>query len=625
MPHKRRVTGKSHQTKLLFQPDHSFLYLEYYQESNETIHVPLHTFISVFVIKYIQAEDIKVRLYKTSPPRDNPFSVELKQSNLNYDLCDTLPEAVNRCRLPCWYLPSQLTCLAGLCSVVRYIVKLTSFAQQSTHELKENKCTELLGHMYSCLSAPAEVSTWTKFCEVELPDACQTFFSSDESVLPEELSKFEAHLNQPIRIHNVRKRMQDAQGKENDEPETNGHNETNENIKTNGQTETKKTIKTNDLQSYAKDNHIYAEGPDLLISDIILYPCVAAIVQAQDSCLRREFPLIARWYDRISRETRAFSIFEDLLCPLEDNRNFDEATAVKVTDESLYKCDPSRETPRICTTQLAAHKYFEWWEKSDLKNLQIYDQVEYGEENFDWNDLPMLIHPQAGNLPADRLERKCQQLEGLAAPIVHLAAKQREQEPVIVDFCSGGGHLGLLLAFLIPKATVHMVENKEESLARARERGSQLGLTNVWYYQSNIHYYQGSFSIGTSLHACGVATDIVIQKCVDQSADCVTCPCCYGAVQSIPGTIAYPRSQAYKQSGLAEEDCITMGHMADQTEKKSMKCEQGELFMDIVDTDRCLHLQEKGYVAELSKIYPLACSPKHNRIVATLCANNTEK
>ncbi len=46
--------------------------------------------------------------------------------------------------------------------------------------------------------------------------------------------------------------MQDAQGKENDEPETNGHNETNENIKTNGQTETKKTFKTNDLHSYAK-------------------------------------------------------------------------------------------------------------------------------------------------------------------------------------------------------------------------------------------------------------------------------------------------------------------------------------------------------------------------------------
>ena len=26
--------------------------------------------------------------------------------------------------------------------------------------------------------------------------------------------------------------------------------------------------------------------------------------------------------------------------------------------------------------------------------MQMYDQVEYGEENFDWNELPMLIHPQ---------------------------------------------------------------------------------------------------------------------------------------------------------------------------------------------------------------------------------------
>jgi hypothetical protein len=35
-----------------------------------------------------------------------------------------------------------------------------------------------------------------------------------------------------------------------------------------------------------------------------------------------------------------------------------------------------------------------------------------------------------------------------------------------------------------------MVENKEESLARARERGVQFGLNNVWFYQSNMDYYQ---------------------------------------------------------------------------------------------------------------------------------------
>ena len=35
-----------------------------------------------------------------------------------------------------------------------------------------------------------------------------------------------------------------------------------------------------------------------------------------------------------------------------------------------------------------------------------------------------------------------------------------------------------------------MVENKEESLARARERGQTLNLTNVWYFQANMEYYK---------------------------------------------------------------------------------------------------------------------------------------
>ena len=40
------------------------------------------------------------------------------------------------------------------------------------------------------------------------------------------------------------------------------------------------------------------------------------------------------------------------------------------------------------------------------------------------------------------------------------------------------------------QAEIHMVENKEESLARARERGVLLELENVWFYQANMDYYQ---------------------------------------------------------------------------------------------------------------------------------------
>ena len=40
----------------------------------------------------------------------------------------------------------------------------------------------------------------------------------------------------------------------------------------------------------------------------------------------------------------------------------------------------------------------------------------------------------AGDLPGDRLERKCQQLENLAHAVISMA----KTEDVIVDFCSGG-------------------------------------------------------------------------------------------------------------------------------------------------------------------------------------------
>ena len=52
------------------------------------------------------------------------------------------------------------------------------------------------------------------------------------------------------------------------------------------------------------------------------------------------------------------------------------------------------------------------------------------------------------------------------------------------------------MAHLTPEAEIHMVENKEESLARARARGMDMGLDNVWFYQCNLEFYVGNFNIG---------------------------------------------------------------------------------------------------------------------------------
>ena len=55
---------------------------------------------------------------------------------------------------------------------------------------------------------------------------------------------------------------------------------------------------------------------------------------------------------------------------------------------------------KVCTSQIIADKYFEWWQKSDLGNLQTYDNdgtydnIDSPEKMFVWNDLPKLIHPQ---------------------------------------------------------------------------------------------------------------------------------------------------------------------------------------------------------------------------------------
>jgi len=156
MPHKRKVK-KEPPTKLLFEPENSFLYLRCCAEVGDTIRIPLDTLLAIFVIKYIQAKNIKIYLYKEETKE---LTIPIRKSAFQFEFSAELPENVARCKLPVWYLPGQLTCLAGLCSVVRYIVKLSTAPPDANNK----KYRDLLGHMHNCLSAPAEVSTWTRFC-----------------------------------------------------------------------------------------------------------------------------------------------------------------------------------------------------------------------------------------------------------------------------------------------------------------------------------------------------------------------------------------------------------------------------------------------------------------------------
>ena len=79
---------------------------------------------------------------------------------------------------------------------------------------------------------------------------------------------------------------------------------------------------------------------------------------------------------------------------------------------------------------------------------------------------------------------------------------------------------------------------------RAVHRVQSLGLSNCRFYQGNMDYFKGRFDIGVSLHACGVATDLVIQACIRNGASFVSCPCCYGSLQKCH-MLSYPRSNHF--------------------------------------------------------------------------------
>ena len=137
----------------------------------------------------------------------------------------------------------NLYSLSGLCSVIRYSLRM-GFASE-----KLQLCYELLGFQQGCLSAPQEVSTWTKFCEVDIHSPLVQLLREDIPAkhLPEDISRFESHLKQPVRMHNIREKMQKSGVMENIVIEN-----TSEKVEEDG-------VRVDPINVYAKTQHVFAE------------------------------------------------------------------------------------------------------------------------------------------------------------------------------------------------------------------------------------------------------------------------------------------------------------------------------------------------------------------------------
>lgn len=593
------------------------VYLEAFIESDENknngqIDVTLETCIVLFLLKFLdQPSHIQINLIPLTERSKTKLRFSIQRNVFTF-IIQTQVEyqstAASQCNFPV-FMSEENVIIAGLCGVCRALIKAS-----------DQSFRYLLGFKESCLLAPSEASPWTKFCEIDMITATKQILNFHQQLLlldaendidipikyqlPNELACFESHMNQPVRVHNIQKVAQNLA----------------KNAKSN----------SDSTQMAAIIEHKFVEDLEISIADILLFPSFHFIMSACKSqspnAFVTELPLTIKWMNTVQQHPRisqCLSIFDGQSMIDKDPKLHMEYIVNNVDKFSLYKHDPkhSKSKNGPFTRQEDIDRSLR---KIDGLRIECTSEPTIGVESIDlnasidWQTVPFEALPEGGNLPVKRLQRKKDQLNSLANEIIKMA----QNGDCIIDFCSGAGHLGILLAYMLPTCKIYLLENKEESLMRAKQRVQQLKLTNVLFFQCNLDYFIGRFDIGTSLHACGVASDIVLSHCIRHRAKFVCCPCCYGKCIEMPH-ISYPRSKFFRKNDIQLNDYLCIAHCADQahslqTTQNKVKSIQGQLCMDIIDTDRKFYTEEMGYTTTLTRLYPEDCTPKNRLLIGII-------
>ncbi|XP_027693289.1 glutathione S-transferase C-terminal domain-containing protein isoform X2 [Vombatus ursinus] len=610
------------------------LYLEFSHQMENCI-FPLHTSITLFLLSYCDCKDLRVFLVSSKENADVALLHTVLPQDLEVQIVSRqeLPVMVQSCCLPVAVKKADNFCRAGLSVTLRHIIQKTYEADTSKKEV-----LELLGFKKTCLKACAEVSQWTRLCELSIPLAVERFLSEPlkpQSPIPEEMLQLEKKLREPVRVHNDDKirRQKLKQQQEVEVPRQSpgsGHQGAlgesakppTENLELRvalsrlrvqeAPAETPREpvhirkMQTLDLPPL---DHLFAEGLYFTLADLVLLPCVHQFLA--HICKKRcgilaHLPLIASWYQKIQEVPgvqRAaakcrvqFLQLSDLLPTLEKQPPILRESPEMEEKNCMHFIGGPRPTisklmKKGIEAKLSPHPCPTW--------------------TLDWSSLPAAVSPEEGKMSTERALRKQQQLNNLVSVVTNMA----KPGDIVVDFCSGGGHVGIVLAHVLPSCQVVLIENKELSLVRAKKRSDDLGLSNIWFIQANLDYFTGKFNIGVALHACGVATDMVIEHCTKTQAAFVTCPCCYGFIQNTL-KFTFPRSEPFKEV-LSYKEHMILCRFADQTAVQLPQERRliGKQCMCLVDLDRAWAAEEHGYSVQVISMEPESCSPKNNMII----------
>uniref|UniRef100_A0A673N8R4 Glutathione S-transferase C-terminal domain-containing protein n=1 Tax=Sinocyclocheilus rhinocerous TaxID=307959 RepID=A0A673N8R4_9TELE len=597
------------------QKDRESLYLEV-TTVNGAVSLPLHSSIVLFLLSYTECASFHVYLVTDQASILSPLSGLVPGGLAVSEVRrDELPGLVRMCRLPAALEPGACFCRAGLAVVLRHIIQRACQLMPGRRDV-----ASLLGFKNTCLKACAEVSQWTRLCELDIPSTVDRHLQNPEDQmcrLPAAILNLEKRLGKPVKVHNDDKirRQKLQQQKKGDSQlkgpntETESHpNESHPGVEltaalaklsadavpapsTRERSDIRK-VKTTDLPEL---EHVFAEGLYFTLTDVVLLPCVHQYLislQKHTPSTLSHLPLLLRWYQRVQELPSILRAAKDCGMALLSLSTVDPCPPQL---EALQPSGAKQEGPKL------KQEPFVGGPRLTLSKLQengidaVYAAHPCPSWTVDWESLPAAVNPTEGKMSDAPAVRKQQQLNNLVAMVTELARPGH----TVVDFCSGGGgHIGIVLAYTLPKCQVILIENKEESLVRARDRSAQLGLTNIGFIQTNLDYFTGNFNIGVALHACGVATDMVLDRCLQARAGFVISPCCYGFIQN---TLKFNFPKRF-----ADQTAVSL-----PPERRLI----GKHCMGLVDLDRSWAAETHGYSVRVMTMVPEGCSPKNNMLV----------
>ena len=202
----------------------------------------------------------------------------------------------------------------------------------------------------------------------------------------------------------------------------------------------------------------------------------------------------------------------------------------------------------------------------------------------------------AGGSPRDEERKKAREVSDLLAM---LAAVQPQPAPrgkprLLVDAAAGHGYVGLCAAALLGWRRVVAIERDPERAARVTAAAARLDLPlslEVRVRSADLAAMPDQADVVLALHACGPATDLILDGAVRARARWILCaPCCYG--EQIPG---YPEA-------LREAERLGLG--ADATLR-------GRFASVRVDGARLDRLRAAGYDAGLRAFTAPTTTPHH--------------